>query len=231
MQRLADTGSSVRSLTQSTKENSMSERRIVVVSAGLSQPSSTRLLGDRLAKSAVDALGERGEDASVRTIELRDVAHDVINAMLTGFPSEDLAAVIDTMTHADGLVLVTPLFTTTYSGLFKSFVDILDKDSLTGIPVVLGATGGTPRHSLALDYSMRPLLAYLKADVAPTSVFAATDDWAGSGGETSLPDRIRRAGRDLAGIIVRRAVAETDAEAGPFAGTASFEDLLGGIAG
>ncbi len=112
----------------------------------------------------------------------------------------------------DGIIAVSPLFTTTYSGLFKSFVDILDKDALTGMPVLLGATGGTPRHSLALEYSMRPLFTYLRADVVTTSVFAATDDWAQAGdrtrrddGASSLPERIERAGRALAGIVAARA--------------------------
>src|SRR3712207_5741319 len=130
----------------------MSTRTIAVVTAGLSQPSSTRLLADRLAQATGEELAARGVTADVRTIELRDIAHDVVNMMLTGFPSAALKDVLDTVTGADGVIAVTPLFTTTYSGLFKSFVDILDKDSLTGMPVLLGATGGTPRHSLALEY-------------------------------------------------------------------------------
>ncbi|WP_418605962.1 NAD(P)H-dependent oxidoreductase [Georgenia sp. SUBG003] len=109
-------------------------------------------------------------------------------------PTGALREVLEKVTGADGLVLVTPLFTTTYSGLFKSFVDVLDKDSLTDMPVLLGATGGTPRHSLALEYSMRPLLTYLRADVVTTSVFAATDDWAGEARHRQTP-AARRASR------------------------------------
>ena len=124
-------------------------RTITVVSAGLGQPSATRMLADRLAAATVTDLASRGLDASVETFELRDVAHEIINTMLTGFPSGDLRAVLESVTGADGLIAVTPLFTTTYSGLFKSFVDILGQDSLARLPVLLGATGGTPRHSLA----------------------------------------------------------------------------------
>ncbi|WNB87367.1 FMN reductase [Cellulomonas sp. ATA003] len=200
-------------------------RSLVVVTAGLSQPSSTRLLADRLAHATVTELAGLGETAEVTTVELRDVAHDVVNAMLTGFPSGDLARAIERLTAADGLIAVTPLFTTTYSGLFKSFVDVLDKDSLTGMPVLLGATGGTPRHSLALEYSVRPLFTYLRADVATTSVFAATDDWAGSTDEGPLPARIRRAGRELAGMVATR---RDDGPDDPFADAPSFADLLGG---
>jgi len=183
----------------------MSERTIVAVSAGLGQPSSTRLLADRMSEAAVTELQARGVGAAVENVELRDVAHEIVNAMLTGFPTGALREVLEKVTGADGLVLVSPLFTTTYSGLFKSFVDILDKDSLTDMPVLLGATGGTPRHSLALEYSIRPLLTYLRADVATTSVFAATDDWAGEADTVNpLPARIRRAGRELAEKVAAR---------------------------
>jgi FMN reductase len=208
-------------------------RTIAVVHAGLGQPSSTRLLADRLADATVHELQALGHDVSVEVIELRDHGHAIIDAMLTGFPTGDLASDIETITGADGVIAVSPLFTTTYSGLFKSFVDILDKDALTGMPVLLGATGGTPRHSLALEYSMRPLFTYLRADVVTTSVFAATDDWAQAGdhtrhddGASSLPERIERAGRSLATIVAARG--EHTKPADPFASTPSFLDMLGG---
>lgn len=202
----------------------MTARTIAVVTAGLSKPSSTRLLADRLAQAAVDELARAGITATVETFELRDVAHDVINAMLTGFPSAPLRQVLDAVTGADGLIAVTPLFTTTYSGLFKSFVDILDKEALNGMPVLLGATGGTPRHSLALEYAVRPLFAYLRADTVATSVFAATDDWAGGTDTVApLPARIVRAATELAAKISAR---PNPGPADPFTGAPSFADLL-----
>ncbi|MPV38748.1 FMN reductase [Georgenia subflava] len=205
----------------------MNERTIVAVSAGLGQPSSTRLLADRLAEATVTELAERGVSATVETVELRDVAHEIINTMLTGFATGELAKVMEKVTGADGIIAVSPLFTTTYSGLFKSFVDIIDKDALTGVPVLLGATGGTPRHSLALEYSMRPLFTYLRADVATTSVFAATDDWAGEGDTVNpLPARIRRAGRELAEMV---AAHEGGGVADLYADVPSFGQMLGSM--
>lgn len=208
------------------------ERTIAVVHAGLGQPSSTRLLADRLADATVHELEALGHDVTVEVVELRDHGHAIVDAMLTGFPTGDLAEAIETITRADAVIAVTPLFTTTYSGLFKSFVDILDKEALTGMPVLLGATGGTPRHSLALEYSLRPLFTYLRADVVTTSVFAATDDWAqasGNGhddGGSSLPQRIERAGRSLAALVFARG--EHAKPADPFSSTPSFLDMLGG---
>ncbi|PUB26191.1 FMN reductase [Promicromonospora sp. AC04] len=208
-------------------------RTIAVVHAGLGQPSSTRLLADRLADATARELEALGRDVTVEVVELRDHGHAIVDAMLTGFPTGDLARAIEVITQADGVIAVTPLFTTTYSGLFKSFVDILDKEALTGMPVLLGATGGTPRHSLALEYSLRPLFTYLRADVVTTSVFAATDDWAQAGdstrhddGASSLPQRIERAGRSLAELVSARE--EHAKSADPFSSTPSFLDMLGG---
>lgn len=181
----------------------MTTRKIAVISAGLSQPSSTRMLADKLAAATVARLAEQGVEVEVQTFELRDVAQDITNNMLTGFPSAKLDAVIEAVTGADGLIAVTPIFTTSYSGLFKSFFDVIDNRSLTDMPVLIGATAGTARHSLALDYAIRPMFTYLHSVVLPTSVFAASEDWgSGEGTIRTLPDRIDRAAGELAALVV-----------------------------
>lgn len=180
----------------------MTTRKLAVISAGLSQPSSSRMLADKLAVATVDRLREQGIDTEVQAFDLRDVAQDIMNNMLTGFPSPKLEAVIEAVTNADGLVAVTPIFTTSYSGLYKSFFDVIDNRSLTDMPVLIGATAGTARHSLALDYAIRPMFTYLHAVVLPTSVFAASEDWgSGEGRIQTLPDRISRAAGELAALV------------------------------
>jgi FMN reductase len=213
--------------TSERQSPEFSKRRLAVVSSGLSQPSSTRLLADRLTDAAVRRLEGEGFEAQVEVIELRDIAQDVTNNLLTGFPSPRLAKVIETITDADGLIAVTPIFTTSYSGLFKSFIDILDPDALTGLPVLMGATGGTERHSLALDYAMRPLFSYLHAVVMPTAVYAASSDW-GSGadaGSSTLPDRIERAAGEFATIVA--ASERSSLVRDPFALPAGFSPVGG----
>ncbi|MET8125600.1 FMN reductase [Streptomyces sp. NPDC005065] len=178
--------------------------KIVAVSAGLSQPSSTRLLADRLAAAARERLAtEQDRPVEIRVIELRDLAVDIANHLVTGFPPQALNEAIDAVAAADGLIAVSPVFTASYSGLFKSFFDLIDNTALTGKPVLIAATGGTARHSLVLEHAMRPLFAYLRATVVPTSVYAASEDWGSSGDEYTegLPSRIRRAGGELAGMI------------------------------
>jgi FMN reductase len=208
----------------------MTTRTLAVVSAGLSVPSSTRLLADRLTAATVEALRERGIAATVEVVELREHARDLADNLVTGFPNTALRAAIETVTGADGLIAVTPIFSASYSGLFKTFFDVLDQDTLTEKPTLLGATAGTARHSLALEFAMRPLFAYLRAAVTPTAVFAASEDWAGGDGVSrALNERIRRAAAELADAIAGLPTAPpADALQGPFGGTPSFEELLRG---
>ncbi|MDQ6895967.1 MAG: NAD(P)H-dependent oxidoreductase [Actinomycetota bacterium] len=77
---------------------------------------------------------------------------------------------------------MTPIFSASLSGLVKSFLNVLEPGCLEGTPMVIGATGGTAKHSLALKYAVNPVLQYGRARVAPTTVFAASNDW----GETAL---------------------------------------------
>ncbi len=206
----------------------MSTRTLAVVSAGLSNPSSTRLLADRLTAATVDALKARGEDTTVEVVELRSHARDLADNLVTGFANQALRTAIDTVIGADGLIAVTPIFSASYSGLFKTFFDVVDKDSLVGTPVLLGATAGTARHSLALEHAVRPLFAYLRAVAVPTAVFAATEDWAGAAGiDRALAGRIDRAAGELADLVSGRPATARPVD--PFADpTTSFEDLLKG---
>ncbi|WIK63920.1 CE1759 family FMN reductase [Gleimia hominis] len=176
---------------------------IVVVSASLSPSSSTHRLGSDLAAAVVEA----GVETEVKEISLRSLAHALVDNLLTGFPSPQLQEAVDAVVAADGLVAVTPVYNAGYSGLFKLFLDVLEKDSLRGKPVLLGATGGSPRHSLITEYGLRPLFTYMHASVAATAVYASTEDFGahaadsdGSAG-TTLRRRISRAGRDLAALI------------------------------
>ncbi|GAB3293878.1 NADPH-dependent FMN reductase [Epidermidibacterium keratini] len=177
-------------------------KNVVVLSAGLRSPSSTRMLADRMGAAARTAIEAHGDTAEISVFELRDYAHDITNAMLSGFAAPALQEVIDQVIAADALVVVTPTFSASYSGLFKSFFDIIEPDLLAGKIVQIAATGGTERHSLALEFAIRPLFAYLKAQTLPTAVYAATSDW---GNDTALQSRIDRAARELADAVAGRA--------------------------
>lgn len=206
----------------------METRRITVLSAGLGVPSSSRLLADQLSAAAERQLRASGYEVAVDVVELRDLAVDIANNFVTGYAAPRLAEVIAGVEASDGIIAVTPVFSASYSGLFKSFMDVLDPKSLDGKAVLLGATGGTDRHQMVLDYALRPLFSYLRTRIAATGVFAGPQDWGtAEEGGASLADRIERAAAELARLLE-----------GPQPGrkpapleSLPFEQLLAGISG
>lgn len=198
---------------ESTDPFTPDTRHIAVIAAGLSDPSSTSLLAKQLGDKTADSLSQRGYRPQMQYFELRSVATDIADAMVTFSRSEQLSAMVNEVEQADGIIAVSPVFKASYSGLFKSFWDLIDNEALTGVPVQLGSTGGSPRHSLVIDTAMRPLFSYLRMRVMPTGVYAATEDWgsvegapAGADPESNqayLTRRIVRAGEDFADVVAR----------------------------
>lgn len=206
----------------------METRRITVLSAGLGVPSSSRLLADQLASSAERQLIEAGYAVTVDTVELRDLAVDIANNFVTGYPAPRLAEVIAGVEASDGIIAVSPVFSASYSGLFKSFIDVLDPKSLEGKAVLVGATAGTDRHQMVLDFAMRPLFAYLRTRVAATGVFAGPQDWGhNDDGGSPLSARIDRAAGELAGLLQGE---QPQLKPAPLE-SLPFEQLLAGISG
>jgi FMN reductase len=167
--------------------------RLAVVSAGTGDPSSTRLLADRIAERAAALAAGHGNAVTVSGIELRDITADISTALTSQLITPKLQQAVTALGEADGIVAATPVYKAGASGLFTSFFDALDNDLLIAKPVVLAATAGTTRHALVADDQMRPLFAYLRAMTVPTSVFAAPEDW----GDPELNKRIDRAALEL----------------------------------
>jgi FMN reductase len=175
--------------------------KLAVVSGGLREPSSTRLLADRITAAVEAALADRGATATASVIELRPLGRPIIDAMLAGFASAELESAFETVADADGVIAVTPAFNASFSGLFKSFFDVLPEESLSDMPVLIAATGGTERHSLVLEHALRPMFSYLHAVVSPTGVYAATDDFGAQRDSAGLAERIRKAADDFARLL------------------------------
>jgi FMN reductase len=206
----------------------METRRITVLSAGLGVPSSTRLLADQLAAATAQKLAAAGYEVVTDVVELRELAVDIANNFVTGFAPPRLADVIAGVEDSDGIIAVTPVFSASYSGLFKSFIDVLDPKSLDGKAALLGATGGTDRHQMVLDHAMRPLFSYLRTRTAATAVFAGPQDWGNTDdGGTPLSLRIERAAAEFSHLL------EGDQPGRKPAPLESlpFEQLLAGISG
>ena len=204
-------------------------RRIVVVTAGLSEPSSTRLLADLLGNATVEALALRDVDANLDVIELRPLAHALTDHLLTGFATGDLATALETVARAEAVIAVTPVFSASYSGLFKTFFDVLETGALDGTPVLVAATAGSSRHSLVLEHALRPLFSYLHAVVVPTGVFAASEDWGAARADGALARRVERAAGELALLVAARPQGpKPDQFDRDLAAMGDFEGLLNG---
>jgi FMN reductase len=166
---------------------------LVVVSAGTSDPSSTRLLADRTAQRVAALAEVRGATVTTRVIDLRELATDVTTALTSQLITPRLQQAIDALGVADGVIAAAPVYKAAPSGLFTSFFGVLDNDLLIAKPLVIAATAGTARHALVADSSMRPMFAYLRTMTVPTSLFAAPEDW----GDPALATRIDRAALEL----------------------------------
>lgn len=167
--------------------------RLAVVSGGTSDPSSTRLLADRIAGRVTALAVDRGNDATASVIDLRELANEISAALVSQLVGPKLEKAITTLREADGIVASAPVYKAGPSGLFTSFFHVLDNDLLIAKPAVLAATAGTARHALVVDEHMRSLFAFMRAITVPTSVFAATEDW----GDSDLDKRIGRAAFEL----------------------------------
>lgn len=170
---------------------------IAIVNAGVSDPSSTRLLADRIAQKTVDTLRESGTPATVRAIDLGPLATDIAQGIVTGMLTPKTQSAMELLASADAVIAATPVYKAGISGLFKSFADLIDNDLLIATPVVLAATGGSARHAMVVDEHLRPLFAFLRAIPMPTSLYAAPEDWA----STDLGKRITRAAQELSVLL------------------------------
>ncbi len=167
--------------------------RLAIVSAGASDPSSTRLLADRVASTVTRRASQRGHTVSTSVIELRPLAAEIATAITSQLVGPKLTEAIAALAAADGLVVSTPVYKAGPSGLLTSFFQVLENDLLIAKPVVLAATAGTSRHALVVDEQLRSLFAFLRTLTTPTSLFAAPEDW----GDPALSKRIDRAAVEL----------------------------------
>jgi FMN reductase len=167
--------------------------RLVVVTAGTGDPSSTRMLADRTAQRVVELARRRGNEVAVRVVDLRELATEITTALLSQLTGPKLRQAVAALGEADGIVASTPVYKAGPSGLFTSFFQVLDNDLLIAKPVVLAATAGTARHALVVDEQLRSLFAYLRTATVPTSLFASSEDW----GDPAFTQRVERAAFEL----------------------------------
>lgn len=172
-------------------------KKLVIVDAGTSDPSTTRMLSDKAAARVVELAKARGFALEATVVSLKPLANDIATALTTGLLTPALERATETLHAADGIIASTPIYKAGPSALFTGFFQVLDNDLLIGKPTVLAATAGTARHALVIDDQIRPLFAYLRTLVAPTSLFATAEDWS----SPEMSTRVDRAATELALLI------------------------------
>ncbi len=162
--------------------------KITAFVGGFGFPSSTTELTELIASAVSERAG-----AEVEFVQLRDVAGYLADATILGFPDPALQEALGKVEKSDLLIASTATFRGSYSGLFKAFFDLVDPVAMHGKPVILGATGGSLRHQLVIDHSLRPLFSYFGSDIVPTAIYATPEDWLPGG--VPSDELARRAGR------------------------------------
>lgn len=147
--------------------------RIVAVSGGLQRPSRAATLAEHL----LDLIGE-GVPCDQHLIELGELAPQLAGALRRSQLPETVERQLAAVERADVLVVVTPVYRGSYTGLFKHFFDFIDQDALVDTPILLAATGGSERHALVIDHQLRPLFSFFQARTLPLGVYATDKDFA-----------------------------------------------------
>ncbi|MGE8237452.1 MAG: FMN reductase [Stenotrophomonas indicatrix] len=147
--------------------------RIVAVSGGLQRPSRAATLAEHL----LDLIGE-GVPCDQHLIELGELAPQLAGALRRSQLPETVERQLAAVEQADVLVVATPVYRGSYTGLFKHFFDFIDQDALVDTPILLAATGGSERHALVIDHQLRPLFSFFQARTLPLGVYATDKDFA-----------------------------------------------------
>lgn len=146
--------------------------RLVAVSGGMQRPSRTTALAEELLALIANEI-----PCEPRLVEMGRIAPQLAGAtwrtQLPDTVERELAAV----EQADVLVVATPVYRGSYTGLFKHFFDFIHQDALIDKPVLLAATGGSQRHALVIDHQLRPLFSFFQARTLPLGIYATDEDF------------------------------------------------------
>ena len=154
------------------KANMTRPLRIVAVSGGLQRPSKAAALAEHL----MDLIAEEVL-CEQRLVELGQLAPQLAGATWRSHLPETVERELAAVEQADILVVATPVYRGSYTGLFKHFFDFIDQDALIDKPVLLAATGGSERHALMIDHQLRPLFSFFQARTLPLGVYATDKDF------------------------------------------------------
>lgn len=146
--------------------------RLVAVSGGLQRPSRAAALAKHLLELIADEV-----PCEQRLVELGPLAPQLVGAVWRSQLPDTVERELAVVEQADILVVATPVFRGSYTGLFKHFFDFIHQEALIDKPVLLAATGGSERHALVIDHQLRPLFSFFQARTLPLGVYATDKDF------------------------------------------------------
>lgn len=146
--------------------------KVVVVSGNTSRPSRTLALTEALLSGLRAVL-----PVEPHLIELGEIAPVLSGVLSRADASAELALQLRAIEEADVLIVGSPVYRASYTGLFKHLSDLVHHEALIDVPVLLAATGGSERHALVIDHQLRPLFSFFQARTLPPGVFASERDF------------------------------------------------------
>lgn len=158
----------------STFESMTAPYRIVAVSGSLHEPSKTTAL----LRAIAAAIAERAE-VEVQLIELTTIGPSLAGALRRDHLPASVEDQLIAIEQADLLIVGSPVYRASFTGLFKHLFDFVGQYALVGKPVLLAATGGGERHALIIDHQLRPLFSFFQALTLPLGVYASDTDFDG----------------------------------------------------
>jgi len=170
---------------------------IIGFAGSLSRPSRTRALVSAAVKSTAERTGRYGA-----VYDLRDFGTSLGSATVIGDLDTDARVVVERILNAEALVVGTPVYKGSYTGLFKHLFDLIEPAALKDKPILLTATGGGDRHALVIEHQIRPLFGFFEAATIANEVYAPSADFKDS--ELSSPELLTHldtAQRQLASAI------------------------------
>jgi FMN reductase len=170
---------------------------IVAVSGSLHAPSKSSAL-----LRAITTAIETRVDATTHLVEVSELAPELGSVLRRDLLPAGPAHQLELIEAADLLVVASPVYRASYTGLFKHLFDLVSQNALRGTPVLVAASGGSDLHSLVIEHQLRPLFGFFEAHALPIGVYAKDADFTGY--EITSPDltaAIERAADSAAGFL------------------------------
>jgi FMN reductase len=175
------------------QEKAMSVPKVVGISGNFTRPSRTRSLVELIAAQTAHELGATSE-----CFDLVDAGSRLGATFSRADAAPEHENVWKAVEACSVLVVGSPVYKASYTGLLKHFFDLFDMNALKARPVIVAATGRAPQHALMIEHQMRPLFGFFSAHPVPTGIYVTEADYSAEGLTESMSKRVAAAATEAA---------------------------------